>query len=359
VRQHALEDIGEAIFVNELLCPVELQLVKFCFVVTILGLFSWVLSLVFAELGWKPASLVSLLLRVLVLDELNALVFDLAVLAFFHDSFDDFEIVDLLVHAAALEEFGPVDAEVFLCRLESQYLGVHLLVGRKHSDQAPSLFLGILVLLKNVHKQIEVLLVLRQGVPWHLLLGELVLFLDSVHPLEIISNVMSRQVLKDTLRLIERSVQEEVHEVLLGQEAFLLSIEHLEEADDTRVVLGLIFMRATLDEADTSLWSELAVSIAVNVPPLLEDLLSRWHEASILFVHKVSLWDLFSRLNLASNDHVVLFEVQLLEHHTVHAFIDDCVVWESKLHVLGVEPEHPGYFVDEFPDCGACVDAHD
>ena len=193
------------------------------------------------------------------------------------------------------------------------------------------------------------LLVFGHGEARHLLLGQLSFFLDFVSPLQIATNVMCCEILVNTLWFVERGVEEKVHEVFLSQESVLFSVEHFEEANDAGVILGLVFMSAPFDESDACFWGEFTLIVTVDAPPFFENLLSCRSEAPVLSVNEICVGNVFSLLNLSRNNYIVLFEVELLQHHTVHAFINDSVVWQAELHVLGCEPQHLRYLAHELP----------
>lgn len=137
--------------------------------------------------------------NLLFLDKHDA--FQVTSVAGFHDSHNDFLLVDLFVETGILEDALPADhATVGLGLAQAEHLLVHLLVGCKHPHEAPHILGCFIVAVKEVEKGIELLLVGGQGVPGHLALVESD-FLDELADfLEIETNVVVLEVLLDSLQ---------------------------------------------------------------------------------------------------------------------------------------------------------------
>lgn len=94
---------------------------------------------------------------------------------------------------------------------------------------------------------------------------------------------------------------------------------------------------------------ESSLFIFVHIIPLGEDLLNLGDEISRLHVNQGHLAHNFRNRNLLRRQNVVILEGQLMQSHSMHVVVENFLVWQRQLDVLGGELEHLRDLLLELP----------
>ena len=160
-------------------------------------------------------------------------------LVLLHQRLDDLVLVAALLNGARLEELCPRGALLGLvvAYLDVQDSVVHVLVGCQHTDQLPTVLRRGVLPLEQANQRVELVLVLGDGEPGHLLWLEVDLLVNLRELRQVFEDVVVVHVLQNAGLVLPRRILVELNELVALKLAVLVFVVAVEEARDA-VVCG-------------------------------------------------------------------------------------------------------------------------